>query len=146
MIKTINGDILNATEDIICHQVNCQGVMGSGLAKQIKQKYYEAYEKYKEYCERERNLLGNVCVAACKDGKIIFHLFGQDKYGTNKRHTNYEALDKALVNALHLAKSHGKTIALPYNLGCGLAGGDWDIVYGMIERVFEDYGVTLYKK
>ena len=30
MIKTVYGNILDATEDIICHQVNCQGVMGAG--------------------------------------------------------------------------------------------------------------------
>lgn len=30
MIKTIEGNILDAEEDIICHQVNCKGVMGAG--------------------------------------------------------------------------------------------------------------------
>ncbi|WP_223260709.1 hypothetical protein [Bacillus sp. LNXM65] len=39
MIKTVDGNILEASEDIICHQVNCKGVMGAGLAKQIKSKY-----------------------------------------------------------------------------------------------------------
>ena len=34
--------------DILCHQVNCQGVMGAGLAKQIRSKYPEVYEQYKE--------------------------------------------------------------------------------------------------
>lgn len=38
MIKTIEGNILDAEEDIICHQVNCKGVMGAGLAKQSKSK------------------------------------------------------------------------------------------------------------
>ena len=32
MIKVVNGSLLDATEDILCHQVNCQGVMGSGVA------------------------------------------------------------------------------------------------------------------
>ena len=30
MIKHIKGDILNSNTDMIVHQVNCQGVMGSG--------------------------------------------------------------------------------------------------------------------
>ncbi|EGL17721.1 hypothetical protein HMPREF9413_4472 [Paenibacillus sp. HGF7] len=38
-----------------------------------------------------------------------------------------------------------QSIALPYNIGCGLAGGDWDIVEQIIEEVFIDYDVTLYK-
>ncbi|WP_396136111.1 hypothetical protein [Brevibacillus brevis] len=32
-VKIVNGDLLQATEDIIGHQVNCQCVMGSGVAK-----------------------------------------------------------------------------------------------------------------
>ena len=31
MLKVIDGDLLDAKEDIIGHQVNCQGVMGSGV-------------------------------------------------------------------------------------------------------------------
>jgi len=38
MIKIINGNILDAKETFICHQVNCQGVMGAGLAKAIRNK------------------------------------------------------------------------------------------------------------
>ena len=32
------GDILHTEADVICHQVNCKGVMGAGLAKQSKRK------------------------------------------------------------------------------------------------------------
>ena len=35
MIKTVVGDLLDATEDIIVQQVNCRSVMGSGVAKAI---------------------------------------------------------------------------------------------------------------
>ena len=37
MIEYIKGDILNVTEGIIVQQVNCKGVMGAGLAKEIKE-------------------------------------------------------------------------------------------------------------
>ena len=33
MIKIVDGSLLDATEDILCHQVNCQGNMGAGVAK-----------------------------------------------------------------------------------------------------------------
>jgi O-acetyl-ADP-ribose deacetylase (regulator of RNase III) len=38
MSKTVYGSILDATEDIICHQVNCRGVMGAGVAKALCQR------------------------------------------------------------------------------------------------------------
>ena len=36
MIKIIEGNIVNANTDFIIHQVNCQGVMGSGVAKALR--------------------------------------------------------------------------------------------------------------
>lgn len=35
----LEGNLLDAPFQFIAHQVNCRGVMGAGLAKQIKQKY-----------------------------------------------------------------------------------------------------------
>lgn len=147
MIKIVDGDILKAEEDVICHQVNCFGVMNSGLAKQIRNKYPEAYKAYINYCKDsdQKRLLGNICTVMCNDNKVIVHLFGQYDYGRNKQYTNYEALKESLQSILHVAKMFNDTIAIPYNLGCGLAGGDWKIVYKIIEDVFQNYDVTLYR-
>ena len=38
-MEIIEGNLLEAPERIIVHQTNCMGVMGSGIAKQIKAKY-----------------------------------------------------------------------------------------------------------
>ena len=37
-------------------------------------------------------------------------------------------------------------IGIPYKLGCGLAGGDWDgVVYPMLQELFDkDSTITLY--
>ncbi len=32
MIEYCNGDILDSGADLICHQVNCQGAFGRGMA------------------------------------------------------------------------------------------------------------------
>ena len=45
-MKVIKGDLLKAKEDIIIHQVNCQGAYGAGLAKQIANKYPKAKKEY----------------------------------------------------------------------------------------------------
>lgn len=46
IIKLVQGNILDAPENIIVHQVNCKGVMGAGLALQIKSKYPKAFTEY----------------------------------------------------------------------------------------------------
>lgn len=56
-MKIIYGDILDITEGIICQQVNCMGVMGSGLAKQIKYKYPRVYYEYSNYLKNKKKKL-----------------------------------------------------------------------------------------
>ena len=47
MISYHNGDLLKSGCDIICHQVNLQGVMGGGIARQIANKYPDVEKSYK---------------------------------------------------------------------------------------------------
>jgi len=155
MIKVINGNILNASENIICQQVNCKKVMGSGLAKQIRTKYPEVYQSYKKFCESEKELLGEVNSVVVQDKAtnrtyIILNIFGQDGYGRDKQYTDYNALKRAfkrIYDNLNISGMpfYGMSIAIPYNFGCGLAGGNWNIVYKIIEEIFQDYDVTIYK-
>ena len=42
-------DIFLSDSAIICHQVNCLGSMGAGIAKQMKQKYPENLTIIKNY-------------------------------------------------------------------------------------------------
>lgn len=148
MIHIVNGDLLQAQEDIIGHQVNCQGVMGSGVAKALRASYASLYPEYKKYCDLHSSpdqLLGHCLIVSTKD-KQVANLFGQLQYGRQKvLYTNYEALKKALATLKQHAAEHNQSVALPHNIGCGLANGDWSIVSQMIEEVFHDYDVTLYK-
>ena len=46
MIKLIEGNLFNTKANIICHQCNCQGIMGSGVALEVKNRYPKVYESY----------------------------------------------------------------------------------------------------
>ena len=46
MLKYQIGNLLTAPQKCIAHQVNCQGVMGSGVAKAIKNEYPKVYKEY----------------------------------------------------------------------------------------------------
>jgi len=145
----VNGDLLKASEDIIGHQVNCKGVMGSGVAKLIKEKYPEAFEFYKDKCNAtvdKQELLGVCQLVESAKGKTIANLFGQLKYGRGKeQYTDYAALEGALIDLKNSAMKTNSSIALPFNIGCGLANGSWDVVSKMIDEIYSDYDVTLYK-
>jgi len=146
MIKIVDGDILQASENIIAHQVNCMGVMGGGIAKQIREKYPNVFDQYRKFFVNNKfTALGKCQIVKTEDNKYIANLFGQNKYGRDKQYTDYDALKDSLFSLKVSAKDHNMSIAIPFNIGCGLAGGDWDIVYKMIEEVFHDYDVTLYR-
>lgn len=143
MIRHIKCNIFESGADIICHQVNCQGVMGSGVAKQVREKYPEVFQKYKASCQLAKNnhsgLLGGTQWIATADG-IIVNLFAQENFGYDgKCYTDYNALKRCLktVNLL-MKEEQRKTIAFPYLMGCHRGGGSWGVVYKIIEEVFAD--------
>lgn len=142
MIVSSLGDILESNCDIIVHQVNCKGVMGAGLAKQIRDKYPNVYEEYKKFCDQD-NLLGKAQFVPIAYKKYICNLFGQDDYGTGLQ-TDYEAFEKAIAEIKEIAWEHDFSIAIPYGIGCGLAGGSWDIISNIIDKYFEYSSVYCY--
>ena len=80
-------------------------------------------------------------------GKYIYNLFGQFNYGYDGlRYTNYEAIFNGLSKIKQLAQRHNLSVALPYNMGCDRGGANWGIVSKMIEVIFEDYEVHIYRK
>lgn len=151
MIKTVEGNLMKASETVIAHQVNCQGVMGSGVARDIRFKFPRAYERYIALCRsnkkagRETSHLLGLCQVVESEGKYIANLFGQDFYGMDRQHTDYSALTKAFSILADQCEELKVSIAMPYGIGCGRGGGDWSTVYRIIERLFRNCDVTLYK-
>ena len=148
-IEHIMGDLLQAKADVIVHQVNCQGVMGAGVARQIREQFPNTYYTYKRHCEpfkgHTSDLLGT-CLYTNETPFVICNAFGQDFYYRNSVQTQYDKLEKCFYDIAE--KYHGKTVALPWKIGCGLAGGDWDLVYEMIFSILAVEGeckVTLYE-
>ncbi|UUV46815.1 macro domain-containing protein [Bacillus phage vB_BanS-Thrax4] len=152
MIKVVDGDLLKAKEDILGHQVNCMGVMGSGIALQVKQQHPKAFAIYKELVEKAREedslrfLLGKALVVDSND-KYIANLFGQFTYGSNGQFTLMNALQNSLVQLRHFAEARNLTVGLPFKIGSDRGGADWNEVLKLIEKAFEGYEdkVTLYK-
>lgn len=144
-IKIKTGDLLNATEDIIAHQVNCHGAAG-GLAYHVFNKYPDAESDYMQMLERlgSKTMLGmTVLTGQQKDGHIIANLYGQYYPGSDFRP---DALEKALCNLALFAKNLGKSVALPYKLSCGICGGDWNLVQKIIERTMDGVECVIYRR
>ena len=150
-IRIIDGDLLQAKERLIAHQTNCVGVMGAGVAAQIRRAYPTHFKRYKAFCDNRQpcDILGTIhlSVGGRRKDRVICDLFGQTGVGYGCQ-TNYAALAQAVSLMCDYCKNEGiSDVALPYNIGCGLAGGDWNIVYTMLEKIFTEKGIncTLYR-
>lgn len=147
-LKHVKGDIFESNADVILHQVNCQGVMGSGVAKQVREKYPSVYLAYKNLCD-ERGAegvfgLAHFCPIDGEKERFIVNMFAQYNFGYDgKCYTDYEKLKWCL--AIVNQQCAGKSIAVPYLMGCHRGGGDWDVVSKMIEETLVDCDVTLYE-
>lgn len=114
------------------HQVNLLGLMGAGIAAQVRKEFPVAYRTYREAITAGRLRLGDILPVEVQPGRWIVHLAGQQTAGLG-RHTNYAALVLTLGHFKDFADEHGLIAGLPYGIGCGLGGGDWKTVATMIE-------------
>ena len=155
MINYVKGNLLDSDCDYICHQVNCQGVMGSGIAKQIRERWPEVYESYRDAYERfmqqDRGydtsvMLGEIDIAGTGDSaKSVINMFAQNTCGYDgRRYTSYDAFEECLVKIKEFVP-YGSTIGFPKNIGCGLGGGRWRVISAMIEEILGvNYDVYIY--
>ena len=147
MIKNINGDALKTKSTLIVHQANCIGVMGAGIAKQIKAQLLdeEAFNLYQVVCkEYGASLLGKVQFLRTVDNRFVANVFGENIPTERGIDTNYEALRQGLEKVYLMAIEKGWDVTIPGLIGCGLAGGDWNyVLHDIIEPIFADGEVTL---
>ena len=132
MLKHAKGNLIDMAEaglfDIIVHGCNCQNVMGSGIAKEIRERYPRAYEvdSGSVYTYQYPVLkLGNFTVVADNpiDPKFeIVNAYTQLHYlPRGVDHFDYESFELILKKLAHIAPD--ARYGLPY-IGMGLAGGD----------------------
>lgn len=160
MIKIIEKDLFNSNANIIVHQVNTQGVMGSGVAGQVSKKYPHVYKEYRSYvhhCQKNGvSMMGKVqyvpvdvwalgLVDTTKNQKIIpydrqyqyiANAFGQKTYGKGLQ-TDINSLTNCFMDIQLKAEQINASIAIPYKIGCCRGGADWNVVYKIIQEVFD---------
>lgn len=154
-ISYLHGDLLESHANIIVHQVNCMGVMGAGLARQIRSKWPNVYNEYRALCDEvsaPRDLMGKAQMVSVEPGCSVANCFAQQDYrraGQNICLTDYGSLSLALNEVREFATSiNARAVALPFELGCGLAGGDCNIVRDIIDEALGNtaFEVKIYKK
>jgi O-acetyl-ADP-ribose deacetylase (regulator of RNase III) len=142
MLIHVMNDIFDGQPNrcVMVQQVNCQGKMGSGLAKAIRNKYPMVYDHYRAEYELGLLELGYTSYIEVEPNKFVANICGQEFYGYDgKCYTDYDALRSGLEDVKMMAEALNVDVVIPYRIGCGLGGGDWNgVVLPMVEEIFKD--------
>lgn len=122
-------NIAQVKSGIIGHGVNCQGVMGSGVAQQLRDKYPQIYDSYVVFCQQHyfpSERLGLVDFIAVSSNLTIANMFTQEFYGKDgKVYASSDAIRKTLIRVANKASRLKCNVFVP-QIGCGLGGLDWN--------------------
>jgi hypothetical protein len=134
IVKKIEGDLFDAKETWILQQCNCVTVRSQGLSASIDRKW-----GVNPYCGRrltkEMDVPGTIKIMDSDDGtKKIICAFAQWAPGKPGHYEKFystppqkDTMDQRLSwfeECLSHLDIDGK-VAVPYKIGCGLAGGNW---------------------
>jgi O-acetyl-ADP-ribose deacetylase (regulator of RNase III) len=145
MIRYITGDLLGAAQKVIIHGCNNHGVMGSGVARQIRGRWPNVYEVYALKHKVFGLDLGDILPVATLDDKIIVNCITQDGFGRDgKQYVSYDAIEQCLQKINNRVDDwQVSEIAMP-RIGAGLGGGDWTVIEQIILRTAKNFIPVVY--
>lgn len=144
-IAIVKGDLLEAEDDFIGHQCNCITRNAKGLAEVLFAKYPYANDYHHD------RKVGTYHIHGGNGRRWVVNLFGQYRPGDvpSERAQRVIWLRESLESFLHHVSHRKVTLGLPYLIGCGLAGGDWNVYSVMLQGLairYPNVKITLYQK
>lgn len=137
IVKSLNGEF-----NVIIHGCNCFNIMGAGIAKQVKCSFPEAYELDQNTIKGDKNKLGTISYCYIERYKLfVVNAYTQYNYGSGLQ-VDYEAIRKCFIRIKQIFGNKNYKIAMP-KIGCGLGGGDWDIIKKIISEEMLGERLTL---
>jgi O-acetyl-ADP-ribose deacetylase (regulator of RNase III) len=140
-MKIIKQDIFEGQWDVLIHCCNLYHIWGAGIVVPIKRKFPEAFDADLKTSKGDLNKLGEYSLAY-SGGRRIANLYAQIGIGNRghplDRNFRYDYFYDALFKLCEdLPKEPNKklVVAVPDMVGCGLAGGDRQIVTTILDRI-----------
>jgi O-acetyl-ADP-ribose deacetylase (regulator of RNase III) len=141
-MNIIKGNLLTLAEQghfhVIVQGCNCFCTMGSGIAKEIREKYPEAYDVDQATGLGDYNKLGNYTVMLGKRFNIV-NAYTQYDFSRGKDVFEYTAFKLILQKLAHQYPTCN--FGFP-KIGCGLAGGDETVIMSMLQEFSDDLLLT----
>lgn len=136
MIEIVRGDLFKADVEALVNPVNCDGVMGKGIALLFKKAYPENFVAYRAACKQKQVQPGKMFVFenACNPRFIIN--FPTKLHWRGKSRMEY--IESGLQDLLQVISGNRiRSIAIPA-LGCGYGRLEWKAVFPKIEAALRE--------
>ena len=146
MINYIKGDATNPQglkPWLIVHICNNKGGWGKGFSGALSKIWPSAESEYRKWHSGGDNFrLGEVQFVYPKDSIIIANMLAQDGYKSEHNPTpvSYTDLISCLMKISKKYKYHN--IHMP-KIGCGLGGGDWNVIQKAINLILVNKGISV---
>lgn len=146
-MRIINSDILENIDQnkrtVIIHGCNTFLTMGAGIAKYISKKYPQVLDADKTTVYGSRNKLGSYSIAKITPNLHILNCYTQHHYRRFHHSVlaDYDAI-RSCLNKINI-EYDGWEIRSP-KIGCGLAGGNWNVVSKIFEQELFNQNVIIY--
>lgn len=141
-ITEIEGNVFDflGAGDAFAHGVNCMGVMGAGIAKDVKARFPNNYKVYRDNCNTGMFKPGHMTVLKEND-VTIYNLATQFMTGADAHLENVRVCARGM--ATH-AKMFNVPLVKTVRLGCGIGGLDWENVRPVLEGINSDLELEVY--
>jgi O-acetyl-ADP-ribose deacetylase (regulator of RNase III) len=123
---------------------NCFSTWGSGLNKQAKMAFPEAFAADKDDYRAPSEKIGSYSYYSYEN-LIVINLYTQYDYGTDFRRFEYGSLKRSVECVSRDFVLQNRKIGLP-RIGSGLGGGNPVIIESMLESELGEYDVTIYER
>lgn len=137
---------------IIAHVCNDRGGWGKGFVLAVSRRWPEPEAAYRRWHrERAKNDFGLGAVQFVRVDRCLWvaNMIGQHgtRTGSKGPPVRYEAIGTALGTVADKARELGASVHMP-KIGCGLAGGRWELIRPLIEDRLIGHGVsaTVYER
>ena len=155
-VVEVQGNLLECKQDYLVHQCNCVTTKGAHLSGDV----FERFPHANIYADRAkaghigRDEPGTIIVRGGPgtDHRGVINLLGQYYPGKSRFSNDTGALRQqwfqSCLRALATQLPQVKSLAFPFNIGCGAAGGHWPSYQKMIiefAQSLPNTSITLYK-